>query len=157
MLANLFPQIAFNRDLMEQRAAQGFSTVTELADLLVRERGISFRQAHQIIGRVVNELLDKSMGVRGLSSNMIDKAAQEVLGNNMNLPEEEVKKALDPSYNVAVREVEGGPSPGAVEILISHQEEELRQRKDWLSRCQRSLERAKKTCDKAQLQALSKN
>jgi argininosuccinate lyase len=72
MLANLFPQLAFNRELMEQRAAQGFWTVTELADLLVRERGTSFRQAHQIIGRVVNELLDKSMGVRGLSANMID-------------------------------------------------------------------------------------
>lgn len=157
MLASLFPHLAFNRKLMEQRAAQGFSTVTELADLLVREKGVSFRQAHQIIGRVVNELLDKSMGVRGLSSNMIDKAAQEVLGNNMNLPEEEVKKALDPSYNVAAREVSGGPSPSAVEILISHQEEKLRQRRDWLSRCQRSLERAKKTCDKAQLQTLSKN
>lgn len=130
MLANLFPQLAFNRELMEQRAAQGFSTVTELADLLVRERGTSFRQAHQIIGRVVNELLDKSMGVRGLLANMIDKAAQEVLGNNMNLPEEDVRKALDPHYNVAAREVKGGPGPRAVGILISHQEEKLSQRRD---------------------------
>jgi hypothetical protein len=80
-----------------------------------------------------------------------------MLGNNMNLPEEDVRKALDPHYNVAASEVKGGPGPRAVGILISHQEEKLSQRRDWLSHCQRSLKQAKKTCDKAQLQALANN
>ena len=36
-----------------------FSTVSELANCLVRSCGISFRQAHSIVGKVVRILLDE--------------------------------------------------------------------------------------------------
>jgi argininosuccinate lyase len=38
---------------MEAAAAQGFSTATDLADWLVRELEIPFREAHHITGRIV--------------------------------------------------------------------------------------------------------
>ena len=36
-----------------------FSTATELADLMVREKNLPFRIAHQIVGRTVTEAIDK--------------------------------------------------------------------------------------------------
>ena len=41
------------------RAAEGnFSTVTDLADALVRNHGFSFRVAHQVVGALVREALE---------------------------------------------------------------------------------------------------
>jgi argininosuccinate lyase len=38
---------------MLERARNDFCTATDLADALVRERGLSFREAHHVVGAVV--------------------------------------------------------------------------------------------------------
>ncbi len=42
-----------NRDALRAAAASGFSTATDLADWLVRELGMPFRDAHHVTGRAV--------------------------------------------------------------------------------------------------------
>jgi argininosuccinate lyase len=42
-----------NRELLAQAAASGFSTATDLADWLVRELGLPFREAHHVTGILV--------------------------------------------------------------------------------------------------------
>jgi argininosuccinate lyase len=42
---------------------EGQSTTTELADMLVRTRGISFRQAHKIVGKAVGRLVERGVGI----------------------------------------------------------------------------------------------
>ncbi len=42
-----------NREAMREAAARGFSTATDLADWLVRELGLPFRDAHHVTGRIV--------------------------------------------------------------------------------------------------------
>jgi argininosuccinate lyase len=49
MIADLQPQA----ETMKRAAMRGFSTATDLADWLVREAGVPFRDAHHITGRVV--------------------------------------------------------------------------------------------------------
>jgi len=38
---------------LKEAAARGFSTATDLADWLVRELGLPFRDAHHVTGRIV--------------------------------------------------------------------------------------------------------
>ncbi|MDP5326031.1 MAG: argininosuccinate lyase [Paracoccaceae bacterium] len=45
--------LAANRETLAAAASAGFSTATDLADWLVRELGLPFRQAHHITGRLV--------------------------------------------------------------------------------------------------------
>jgi argininosuccinate lyase len=42
-----------NRDVLKAAAASGFSTATDLADWLVREAGLPFREAHHVTGALV--------------------------------------------------------------------------------------------------------
>jgi argininosuccinate lyase len=42
-----------NREALRAAAASGFSTATDLADWLVREAGLPFREAHHVTGRIV--------------------------------------------------------------------------------------------------------
>lgn len=52
-MTGMVESAAFRTDRMRAAAQAGFSTATDLADWLVREAGIPFREAHHITGRAV--------------------------------------------------------------------------------------------------------
>ncbi len=56
----------FNRDVMEKSAAMGFTNATDAADYLVG-RGVPFRDAHSIIGKLVLYCIDKKCSIEELS------------------------------------------------------------------------------------------
>src|SRR6476661_8260275 len=71
---------------MRAAAAQGFSTATDLADWLVREADVPFREAHHITGRVVKLAEERGCRLDGLPlgdlkaiDNRIDERIFDVL------------------------------------------------------------------------------
>jgi len=100
-----------DRELLFRRAADGFATVTELADTLAREARFSFRMAHQIASRVVDELTRAGRSLLALDLALLDACAQAVAGRPSGLNEEQLRKAVDPVHFVAIRSVRGGPAP----------------------------------------------
>ncbi|MEM9332420.1 MAG: argininosuccinate lyase [Pseudomonadota bacterium] len=52
-MTGMLADIKINVDAMKSAAGSGFSTATDLADWLVREAGVPFRDAHHVTGRVV--------------------------------------------------------------------------------------------------------
>ena len=58
----------FDAGRLEAHAGEGWTTLTELADTLVREHGLPFRTAHAIAGRLMRERdKDPSARCRGCS------------------------------------------------------------------------------------------
>lgn len=114
---------------MAARAAEDFSTVTDLADLLVRDGGVSFRDAHHIIGAVVREAIDAGKPAREITPAMIDAAALQEVGRAVPLAREAIDACLDPARNVAARRSLGGPAPSLVRARIGEQREALRKRR----------------------------
>ncbi|MGE8691574.1 MAG: argininosuccinate lyase [Achromobacter sp.] len=114
---------------MAARAAEDFSTVTDLADLLVRDGGVSFRDAHHIIGAVVREAIDAGKPAREITPAMIDAAALQEVGRAVPLAREAIDACLDPARNVAARRSLGGPAPSLVRARIGEQRDALRKRR----------------------------
>ncbi|WP_409199448.1 argininosuccinate lyase [Methanobrevibacter sp. DSM 116169] len=110
----------FNKKRCLELAGSNFATVTDLADLMVRERKIPFRTAHKIVGRVVNEAIDQNKSTNDIDSEFIDNIAIELDFKPLNLGDELVQKVLDPLENVKIRSVPGGPSPEMVNLAISN-------------------------------------
>jgi len=52
VFARMIPSIAIRREAMARATAEGFMEATDLADYLV-VKGVPFREAHGIIGRIV--------------------------------------------------------------------------------------------------------
>ncbi len=97
-------------DVLANQSIEGFTTATELADTIVRETGIPFRTAHQIVGMLAKE------GGK-LTLEKIDSAAKIVLEESLSrigLTENMVTEALDPVSNIKRRKVAGGPAPEEV-------------------------------------------
>jgi len=100
-----------NAAAAEARTAENFSTVTELADVLVREAGLSFREAHAVVGAIVAELHEQGGRTSDVTTILLDRIVQERLGRPLGLPKSSLRRALSPEENVAVRSVTGGPAP----------------------------------------------
>ncbi|WP_129793577.1 argininosuccinate lyase [Sphingosinicella sp. CPCC 101087] len=62
-MAGMVETSTFNIDRMRAAAAAGHSTATDLADWLVREAGLPFREAHHVTGRVVRLADERGVGL----------------------------------------------------------------------------------------------
>ncbi|MEZ2131013.1 MULTISPECIES: argininosuccinate lyase [unclassified Sinorhizobium] len=106
-------------EMMLHLAEIGFGTATELADVIVRETGMSFRMAHNIVGRVVREAIEARRTAMDITSAELDEASQLLFGHTLGISEEDVSKALDPAENLKSRTVIGGPAPLRMKEMIS--------------------------------------
>lgn len=97
-----------------------FSAATDLADGLVAEANMSFRDAHHVVGGVVRLALDAGKSADDITSEMLDRAASDVIGKAIGWPEAKVRKYLDPIESVNARG-NGGPAPAEVSLGIERQ------------------------------------
>jgi len=93
---------------MAARAGEGGTTLTELADHLVREQGVPFRTAHAIAGRLSSSCQAND---RAALAALLRDASRDALGAPVELTEAELTEILSPRHFVDVRRTPGGPSP----------------------------------------------
>jgi argininosuccinate lyase len=115
-----------NRERMLELTRTNYSTATDLADALVRETGLSFRDAHHVVGRVVRLAMEDDRRADQIDPEMISRAANEVIGRPIDLDETIVRDAVDPSRAVGSRHNTGGPSRGDVEYMLTAMRARLR-------------------------------
>jgi argininosuccinate lyase len=65
-LALVIRGLRFDRDAMKRATERGMLAATDLADHLAK-RGVPFREAHEIVGRIVRERLAAGQDLRGLT------------------------------------------------------------------------------------------
>jgi argininosuccinate lyase len=121
----------WNVERLALRAADGFTTATELADTLVREARLPFRMAHRVVGQVVKVAQQSGQHPRDITSVHLDVAAQMILGRALGLSDEAIHQALDPRHFIAIRDIPGGPAPHAVATVLERQSAQLALDETW--------------------------
>jgi argininosuccinate lyase len=144
VMAGLVKSLETLQDNMLRRLREGYSTMTDLADTLVRLFDISFRQAHDIIVNVTIDALNQGIIAEEISPEMIEEASRNVLGRPLIIGQVELEQALNPLLNVNRRSGIGGPAPESVMMMIENQKsiilEEEKRHKSRLN----NIDRAKK-------------
>ena len=92
-----------NRDVLETSAASGFSTATDLADWLVRELNLPFRDAHHVTGTLVAMAESKGCDLSDLSITEMKSVHDGIT--------QEVYSVLGVQNSVRSRMSYGGTSP----------------------------------------------
>ena len=105
-------------DAMRAASATGFSTATDLADWLVREHALPFREAHRIVGELVGIAESRGIGLEELSLQEFQKVDPRI--------DESALKILSVEDSVASRTSPGGTAPGNVAAAIAHWRKHLR-------------------------------
>jgi argininosuccinate lyase len=143
-----------NAALMARRVSEDFASATDLADQLVRTEGLSFREAHHIVGAVVRQAMDRGLSADGITSEMIDEAAQQQIGKALHLSSDQVRRCLDPEASLASRRHPGGPAPAEVERAVTAARQRLGRRREQLATWRSGLEAARADL-KQQVRALA--
>ncbi|SDX86563.1 argininosuccinate lyase [Citreimonas salinaria] len=106
-----------NVPALESAAAHGFSTATDLADWLVRETGLPFRDAHHVTGTLVARAEAKGCDLPDLTLEEM-KAVHEAI-------DETVFDVLGVHNSVASRTSFGGTAPARVREQVASWKEAL--------------------------------
>ena len=131
LLDAVLASATWNVERLAARAADGFTTATELADTLVREAKLPFRTAHRVVAQLVRTALSQNIAPRDIRAAHVDDAATRVLGRALGLSDEIVTRALDPRNFVTQRDILGGPAPRAVMALHARQSAQLARDVEW--------------------------
>lgn len=142
LLDGVLSTMTVDAKAMLKGAEVGFGTATELADLIVRETGMSFRIAHNIVGALVRETLAAGKVATEITPADMDKAALAVTGKPLGLGEAVVRDALDPRFNVRTRTVVGGPAPKLVKAGVAKRRKGLAADRAAVDRIERRIARA---------------
>ena len=113
MVSDMKPNIAS----LESAASSGFSTATDLADWLVRDLGMPFREAHHITGALVAKAEEKGCDLPDLSLKEMQKVNEKINADVFNF--------LGVQNSVASRQSYGGTAPKQVRKQIARWREVL--------------------------------
>ncbi len=102
--------IQFNKDAMARSAMNGFSNATDVADYLVR-KGVPFRDAHGITGRLVLTCIDRKIALDDLPLAEYKAMCPAV--------EEDIYEAISLKECVERRNIYGAPAPEAMRKIIT--------------------------------------
>ncbi|KFE35984.1 argininosuccinate lyase [Thioclava atlantica] len=110
-MAGMIGDMTVNADKLEAAASGGFSTATDLADWLVREAGLPFRDAHHVTGSLVAMAEEKGCDLPDLSLAEMQAVHGAIT--------ESVFDVLGVHNSVASRQSYGGTAPDQVRAQIA--------------------------------------
>jgi argininosuccinate lyase len=116
-MAGMAGDLEPNAERMAAAAGAGFSTATDLADWLVRELDLPFRDAHHITGAAVKRAEQLGCDLPGLPLAELQALDQRIT--------EGVFQVLTPAASVASRKSYGGTAPDQVRTQIQRWKEIL--------------------------------
>ena len=106
---DMVPAIITKPENMRAAAMRGYATATDLADYLVK-KGLPFRDAHDVVGKLVNEGIKRNQDLSELPLELLIEASE--------LIEQDVFDVLTLEGSVKARNHFGGTSPEQVKAAI---------------------------------------
>ena len=123
IMNGVLSSLTIHKDRMLDNATNmNWICATDIADLIVLEKKLPFRTAHQIVAILVRIGISRGLTQTAVTSALVDEAAVEYMGKPLNLPETAVREALDPASCVKARTLIGGPAPERVSEDIARAE-----------------------------------
>lgn len=131
--------LEFNVARAEKQAAENLIVITELADVLTRDHGISFRKSHMIATKIARKSVEQEKELFEWTVEEINQLIEEV-----KFSPKEWKDIVNPRIFVERRSVCGGPSPIEVKRMIKNRLQSAKEEANALAHIKGRLSDAKK-------------
>jgi len=139
LLNGMIRTMRINKKTISDTISKDFSTATELANYLVKKKKIPFRKSHEIVGKVVKELIraDKTL-------TDIDVVRKNLKKQNIEISVKELKEILDPKKVVESYKSLGGTSPREVIRMAGNFRKKINESEKIIQKRKQNIENAKK-------------
>jgi argininosuccinate lyase len=141
LMSEMLQRLAFREEHAARGLEQGFALATDLADVLVRECGLDFREAHRLVGSLVRE--HQAVGsFAELTPRRISDMAEELLQRRIELSESCLRDALSVRQALEARCQPGGAAAGPMAAMLADCVQRLNEAAVWQGACRQQLEGA---------------
>lgn len=109
VFTKMLSTLKIRKETMYRAACGGFTNATDLADYLVK-KGIPFRSAHEIVGKMVLYCISNDKSLNELTIEELKEFSPKI--------GDDVYKAISLESCISGRRLPGGPAPGSVQAAI---------------------------------------
>ncbi len=151
IIPGFFETVSINEERNLQLAGEFWSGAADLAALVMNEKGLPWRTAHQIVSTLVRLAIAENKSPKEVTSEYLDMAAIEYpdYGKPLGIGTELIQEAMDPRMMVNRRTLTGGPAPVRVReetqrsrILLAENRDKVEKIRDGLRAAEFKLEKA---------------
>ncbi len=118
LLTGIVSTLVVHEERMRKALDGSWCTASNLADVMVRETGLSFRQVHHVVARLVRICVQENFSPSSVTVGLLNRAAQETIGKTIAIGESTIRNALDPEVFVRTRVTVGSVSPAEVDRML---------------------------------------
>lgn len=148
-LGPLLRDMQVRSERMASLAGANWAQVTDLSGALVRESGLDWRTAHQVVAILVRQCAAARLQPSEARSGHLDAAAQELGIVPPRLPQAIFERSMDPRSFVERRVLHGGPAPQAVRREMVPAQAGLLRDSERVRALANQVERARERLDQA--------
>ncbi len=127
--SGILETMTWHKERMRELCEYGFMSNASLCTLIVQEKGIPWRTAHQITAIMTRKAIEQKWQMRDVTPEFIDECAKEYIdyGKPLNLSKENLEEAFNIEKNVNDQKTHGGTAPERVKEQIAKSLDRLKQ------------------------------
>ena len=103
---------------MGKQVQGSFTMAVELAETLVSDAGLSFRESYKVAADLVNFVIQKGQTLDKLTPEDVQASAQKLYGKKVKITNATIETATDPTKSLLRRKSLGGPHPDEVKRML---------------------------------------
>lgn len=152
VMTGIVSTLNVNAGRMRERLRRSLVVAVELAETLVTEAGLSFREAYRLVAALVRESLEEGRVLSDLKPAEVDRKSREVLGKEVEIEEGVLREATDPEACLERRISRGSPNPTQVRrmleqraALLGEHQSRLMEKKQKVSKAREDLRETMQT------------
>jgi argininosuccinate lyase len=154
----LIPNLEVDRERGRELVFDDWAFGTDIASLIVREADLPWRIAHQITAVLVRQAAADGIRADDLEPSHIVVAAEEYLGEPLEITERALEDVLNPERALAARaDVHGSPAPNQISDQITHSRRVINEKRQTIEGHQQALSAAEERLEAAINEVIAAN
>jgi len=133
VMTGIVSTLEVNGDRMREKLKGSLVVAVELAEALVTEARLSFREAYKLVASLVRSVVDQEKNLSNFTTADIDAKAREMLGKGVEISEALLAQVTDPEACLMRRKSEGSPHPEQVQKMLDRRMKSLGECKGYLN------------------------
>jgi argininosuccinate lyase len=142
MLSGMLSSVRFVKRKLAAATSDDLLGATELANELVRSKGVPFRQAHQIVGELVRISVEQGTTLEETASASLATVATKVLGRPIKIDKAHLGTVLDALKTLELIHSAGGANPRFTQRQVQDDKKTIEETHLWLKKRRLKLDQA---------------
>ncbi|MDX2024707.1 MAG: argininosuccinate lyase [Deltaproteobacteria bacterium] len=141
-LKAVLESLTIRRDVLRNLVDGDYSTMSELADTLLRQANVPFRTGYKVASELTTYGKAKGKKTAELTLQEVSEIFHRLTGAAFPLSEAQLRQAFDPAALIANRKGRGGPQPAETARMLRVQQQDVAQARLWVQGCRKASQNA---------------